>query len=110
LRKLLLRASIPLVIVIFAGPELGIGLELFALLNLYGTELFILSLAVGVRMLPVWLVVHPIRNFAERIDPYFFVPRRSQIASCPGIVAHLMPGAVALYITAHYFVFRPNEL
>ncbi len=77
-----------------AGPEIGIGAEATALLDLMGAELFLLALG-GAQIILFW---GRIKDFCEHIDPYFFIPTRRQIAQVPGIVAHAIPGLMSIYI------------
>ena len=97
-KKWLMVAVVSLLILVIAGPEFGAGLELVAIVDLLGTELFLLSLLLGLRLVLRLYVLDPTRRFLERVDPYFFVPTRRQIGRCPGIVAHAMPGFVATYV------------
>lgn len=94
----LLRITVILFVLVLAGPELGIGLELFAITELLGAELFVISFLVGIRLLFTACLLAPILGFLERIDPYFFIPTRNQIALAPGIVAHAIPGFVVTYV------------
>ncbi len=96
-RNFILRILAILIIVAVAGPEMGLGLEAFAVLDILGAELFFLSFFVGIRFLPISIVTRPFRNWIERYDPYFFIPKISQIKRCPGIVSHSVPGLVSLY-------------
>ena len=96
-RNLILRILAILIIVAVAGPEMGFGLEAFAVLDILGAELFFLSFFVGIRLLPIATVTRPFRNWIERHDSYFFIPKISQIKECPGIVFHAVPGLVPLY-------------
>lgn len=96
-RNLVLRIVAILLIVAFAGPEMGLGLEAFAVLEILGAEMFFLSFYVGIRLIPISIVTVPTRRWLEKHDPYFFIPTISQIKNCPGIVSHAMPGLVAIY-------------
>lgn len=96
--KALLKIVAILLILILAGPEMGISMELFAILDVMGTELFLLSFVVGFRALPVWAVFRLAINAIEKMDPYFFVPSTVQIRACPGIIAHALPGFVCTYL------------
>ena len=92
--KRALRWVALLLIGLVAGPELGIGAEAIALLDLMGAELFLLALG-GAQIILFW---ERIKDFCEGIDPYFFIPTRRQIVQVPGIVAHAIPGLMSIYI------------
>jgi len=108
--KWLLQATVILSVLVIAGPEFGIGLELFAISELLGTELFLLSFLIGFRMLSTAYVINPTIAFLQRIDPYFFLPTRHQVAVVPGIVAHAIPGFVATYIGWILMTSLPTEV
>jgi len=96
-RKFIWRAIALALVIAIAGPEMGLGLEAFAVLQLLGVEMVLLSFLVGLRLLPIWHVMVPIRRWIEKRDPYFYLPNGSQIKSCPGIVCHAVPGLIATY-------------
>ena len=97
-KKWLMVAVVSLLILVIAGPEFGMGLELVAIVDLLGAELFLLSLLLGLRLVSRLYVLDPALRFLERVDPYFFVPTQWQIRTCWGTVAHVMPGFVATYV------------
>ena len=51
-RRLLLRFLAVLLAILIVGPEIGLGAQVFATLDLLGAEVFLASLIVGLRMLP----------------------------------------------------------
>jgi putative effector of murein hydrolase LrgA (UPF0299 family) len=91
-----LRLIAILLIVLIAGPEIGIALDLTILLDIVGAELFLLSFIVGIRMMPWRFIVDRVVTFLYRIDPYFFIPSARQIRQCPPIAVHAVPCFVAL--------------
>jgi hypothetical protein len=95
--KKILHLAVIALILIFVGPEIGIGIELIGLLDMLGVELFFVSVAFGIWM-PIRIILLKIRYQLERVDPYFFVPTRRQIQECPGILAHIIPGFVLLVV------------
>ena len=87
--------------VLAAGPELGIGLELLATVELLGFELFVFCF-----IAPLWFFLYRLESWFQRFDPYFFIPTRQQILSTPGILAHALPGSMVLLLWwASIFVF-----
>lgn len=96
-RNFIFKITAILLVLAFAGPEMGLGLEAFALLEILGAELFFLSFIVGLRMLPISILTLPLRQLVEKHNPNFFVPTVRQIRSCPGIISHPMPGLVSVY-------------
>jgi hypothetical protein len=96
-RNFILRIAAILLVVAIAGPEMGLGLEAFAVLEIMGAELFFLSFIVGIRLIPISVVTVSLRRWVENHDPNFFVPTISQIKSCPGVIYHAMPGLVSVY-------------
>lgn len=78
-------------VLIIAGPEIGLGMEGLAALDALGAELFFASLIVGFRMLPIEVVWAWLKSLIESIDPYFLIPSLAQIKDCPSIVSHAIP-------------------
>ena len=97
-RNRLLRFLAIILIVLAAGPEIGLGVEAFAALDAMGAELFLTSLIIGLRMLPIWFIFHRLAKFLERVDPYFFVPSVRQVRNCPPIVVHALPGFIPIVL------------
>jgi len=98
--RLLHIVAVLLIVTITAAPEVAVfAADLFVMLDVLGAELFLLCFAVGARLY-VRMFVYSFRTFMERLDPYFFIPSRRQIAQCPGISAHSVPGYVSLYLFA----------
>ncbi len=71
---------------ILAGPEFGIALELVALVNLLGLELFVFALSVPVLFYGRLLIVE-----IQKLDPYFFISPRRDVIECPALLAHAIP-------------------
>ena len=82
-------------IVIVAGPELVVSIELFALLSAMGAGLFLFAFG-GAQ---VRFYTSVLRTWVERIDPYFFVPTSTQLRALPGIVAHAIPLYVLVLVS-----------
>lgn len=89
-----LRGLVILLIFLMFGPELGIGLEMVVLMDFLGVELFLLALLLGLRLPYATNLVH---SAWMKMDPYYFVPTRAQILSCPGLLAHTLPGPTSFY-------------
>ena len=84
-----------------AGPELGIGIELVGLVELFGVELFLFCFVA-----PLLFYWYQLGAWIYKIDPYFFIPSRKQILACPGLIAHSIPGYVIFILWASsIFVF-----
>jgi hypothetical protein len=99
-RRRLLRALVIVCILIAAGPEIGIALELIGLVDLVGVELF-LSLVFGGLLWRLRAVLSGLEQFLERLDPFFFVPTRQQVATYPAILVHAVPGLVSVCIAGY---------
>ena len=95
-RNGLLRILAIILIILIAGPEAGLGAEALATLDAMGAELFLTSLIIGLRMLPIWFVFSWLKRLLERADPYFFVPTARQVRDCPPIACHALPCFVPL--------------
>ena len=95
-RNRLLRILAIILIILIAGPEAGLGAKALATLDAMGAELFLTSLIIGLRMLPIWFVFSWLKRLLERADPYFFVPTARQIRDCPPIACHALPYFVPL--------------
>ena len=74
-----------------AGPELGVGLELIALVDAFGIELFLLSLTAS-----LWGYWFYFKSKLEEFDPYFFISPLKDILKCPALLAHAIPGSMSL--------------
>ena len=96
----MLRALVVVCILIAAGPEIGLALELLALLDLVGVELF-LSLVFGGLLLWFRPLLSRLERCVEKLDPFFFIPTRQQVAHCPGILVHAVPGLVCICIAGY---------
>ena len=83
------------VCLLVAGPELGLAIELIALVNLFGLELILFCLAA-----PFWFHFYGFRLWLYKIDPYYFVPSMKQVSVTPGILAHAIPGYMPLLFGA----------
>jgi uncharacterized membrane protein len=99
-RRQLLRALVVVCILIAAGPDIGIALELLGLLDLVGVELF-LSLVFGGLLLRFRAILSRLEQCLERLDPFFFIPTRRQVANYPGILVHAVPGLVSMCIAGY---------
>ena len=100
-RKKFYAFAIVIGCVLVAGPELGIGLELLATVELLGIEMFVFCF-----IAPLWFCLYRLESWFQRIDPYFFMPTRHQILATPGILAHAVPGYMVLLLwCASIFVF-----
>ena len=80
---------------LIAGPELGLGLELIALVDLLGVELILFCFAA-----PLWFYWYGIQSWLTKLDPYYFVPSPRQVLASPGILAHAIPGYLPLLFWA----------
>ncbi len=93
-----LRLAAIILIILIAGPEVGIAIDLTILLDLVGSELFLLSFIVGIRMIPWRFAADCVLAFLYRVDRYFFIPSAQQVRQCPPIAMHAVPGLVAACI------------
>jgi hypothetical protein len=87
--------------VLIVGPELGLGLELLATVELLGLEMFVFCF-----IAPFWHYMYRLESWLQKIDPYLFVPSKQQVLTVPGILAHAIPGYMVLLLwCASIFVF-----
>lgn len=93
LKQKLLTLGVAIICLLLVGPELGLGLELLGLLDLFGVELFLLCFAA-----PITFYWFRFQLWLGKIDPYFFVPSRQQVCEYPSIVAHAIPGYIGLIL------------
>jgi hypothetical protein len=84
-------ALVVIACLLVAGPELGFGLELIALVDLFGIELILFCFAA-----PLWFYYFEFQSWLYKFDPYYFVPSTRQALSTPGILAHAIPGYMPL--------------
>ena len=58
-----------------AGPEIGVGFELIALVDAFGVELILLSLTAS-----LWSYWNFVKSKLEEFDPYFLIsPQRCDV-------------------------------
>jgi hypothetical protein len=67
---------------------------------LLGVELF-LSLVFGGLLWRPGVILPGLKQFLERLDPFFFVPTRQQVATYPAILVHAVPGLVSTCIAGY---------
>jgi hypothetical protein len=87
------KIAIIFLCLVIAGPEFGIGLELIALVDAFGVELFLLSLSAY-----FWGYWAFVKSKLEELDPYFFVSPLKDILKCPALLAHAVPGSMGLFM------------
>lgn len=85
------RLALIILLLIMAGPEFGAGLELIALVDAFGVELFLVSLSAY-----FWSYWAYAKTKLEAFDPYFFLSPLRDIVRCPALLAHAIPGSMGL--------------
>jgi hypothetical protein len=85
------KIAIVFICLAIAGPEFGMGLEMIALVDAFGIELFLFVLSTY-----LWSYWAFVKSKLEEIDPYFFVSSVKDIIKCPGLLAHAIPGSMSL--------------
>jgi hypothetical protein len=85
---------------LLAGAEIGIALQLVSLIDLLGVELF-LTFFFGGFLWRFRVAVDVIKAALERLDPFFFIPTRSQAISCPTLLVHAVPGLVCMCLIGY---------
>jgi hypothetical protein len=99
-RRPVLRFIVVALIFLLAGAEIGIALQLVGVIDLVGVELFLTFFFSGL----LWrarVAASVVRAALERLDPFFFVPTRSQVVSCPTLLVHAVPGLVAICLVGY---------
>jgi hypothetical protein len=99
-RRPVLRFIVVALILLVAGAEIGIALQLVGLVDLVGVELF-LTFCFGGVLWRLRVAANVIKSTLERLDPFFFVPTRSQVISCPTLLVHAVPGLVAICLVGY---------
>lgn len=99
-KRPVLRFLVVALILLVAGPEIGIALQLVGLIDLVGVELF-LTLVFGGVLWRFRVAADVVKAALERLDPFFFVPTRSQVISCPTLVVHAVPGLVCICLIGY---------
>jgi hypothetical protein len=90
-KRPVLRFIVVALILLVAGAEVGIALQLMGVIDLVGVELFLMFFFGGF----LWrfkAAANVLRATLERLDPFFFIPPRSQVISCPTLLVHAVPG------------------
>ena len=85
------KIAIIILCLAIAGPEIGIGFEMIALVDAFGIELFLFSITV-----PLWGYWKNLKSKLEKFDPYFFGSPLKDIIRCPALLAHAIPCFVGL--------------
>jgi hypothetical protein len=104
-RRPVLRFIVVALILLVAGAEIGIALQLVGFIDLLGVELFLMFFFGGF----LWrfrIAANAIKAALERLDPFFFIPTRSQVISCPTVLVHAVPWLV----TTCLIVFVATEI
>ena len=99
-KRPVLRFIVVALILLFAGAEIGIALQMVGLIDLLGVELFLTFCFGGV----LWRIrgaADIIKAALERLDPFFFIPARSQVISCPTLLVHAVPGLVGMCLIGY---------
>ena len=99
-KRPVLRFIVVALILLLAGAEIGIALQLVGLIDLLGVELF-LTFLFGGFLWRIRVAANVIKAALERLDPFFFIPTRSQIVSCPTLLVHAVPGLVAMCLIGY---------
>ena len=99
-KRPLLRFIVVALIFLVAGAEIGIALQLLGVIDLLGVELF-LTLFFGGFLWRFRVAASVIKATVERLDPFFFIPTRSQVVTCPTLLVHAVPGLVALCLIGY---------
>jgi hypothetical protein len=95
-----LRFVVVTLILLVAGAEIGIALQLVGVIDLVGVELFLMFFFAGFRW-RLRLVASVVKTALERMDPFFFIPTRSQVGSCPTLLVHAVPWLVTLCLIGY---------
>jgi hypothetical protein len=99
-KRPVLRFIVVALIFIVAGAEIGIALQLVGVIDLVGVELF-LTFFFGGFLWRFRVAADVVKSALERLDPFFFIPTRSQVVSCPTLLVHAVPGLVALCLIGY---------
>jgi hypothetical protein len=99
-KRPVLRFVIVALILLVAGAEIGIALQLVGLVDLLGVELF-LTFFFGGFLWRFRAAASFIKAALERLDPFFFIPTRSQVISCPTLLVHAVPGLVVICLIGY---------
>jgi len=91
--RFLQMMALMLFCLVIAGPEFGVGLELLVLVDAFGVELILLSLTAS-----LWNYWNYLVAKLEELDPYFFISSYKDIMQCPALLAHAIPGSMALFM------------
>lgn len=80
-----------IIIFMLAGPEIAVGMELMAMVELLGASTFVLAYFYGVKL---WLYkgLQVISKFESHST--FFIPTRNVLKQMPSMVVHAVPERV----------------
>jgi len=99
-KRPVLRFIVVALIFLVAGAEIGIAFQLVGVIDLVGVELF-LTFFFGGFLWRFRVAANVIKSALERLDPFFFIPTRSQVVSCPTLLVHAVPGLVGLCLIGY---------
>jgi hypothetical protein len=108
-KRPVLRFLVVALILLVAGAEIGIALQLVGFIDLLGVELFLTFFFSGF----LWrfrIAANVIKVTLERLDPFFFIPTRSQAISCPTLLVHAVPWLVTTCLIVYVGTGIPAEL
>jgi hypothetical protein len=99
-KRPVLRFVVVTLILLVAGAEIGIALQLVGVIDLVGVELFLMFFFAGFRW-RLRVAVNVVKAALERMDPFFFIPTGSQVISCPTLLVHAVPGLVSMCLIGY---------
>lgn len=107
-KRPVLRFIVVALILLVAGAEIGIALQLVGFIDLLGVELF-LTLFFGGFLWRFRIAANVIKAALERLDPFFFIPTRLQVISCPTLLVHAVPWLVTTCLIVYVATEIPAE-
>ena len=107
-KRPVLRFIVVALILLLAGAEIGIALQLVGFIDLLGVELF-LAFFFGGFLWRFRIAANVIKTALERLDPFFFIPTRSQVVSCPTLLVHAVPWLATTCLIVYVATEIPAE-
>ena len=82
------KAAALLIVVLIAGPEVMISMELMTLMEVLGASTFVMAYFAGLKLYFVKTL-----NWLKRFEShsYLFIPTKSQLKEMPSLIAHAIP-------------------
>jgi len=95
------KAAAFLIVVLIAGPEVMISMELMTLVEVLGASTFVMAYVSGLNLYFIKSL-----NWLKRFEShsYLFIPTKSQLKEMPSLITHAIPERVFTIIFLGFYI------